>query len=104
MAWLYVFAGGLLEIPWVMGLKYAHNFWTYALVAAVIFLSFILIMKAYDYLPVSVVYAVFTGIGTVGIVITEALINGGISFKHVFFILVIACGVIGLKISMKKGR
>lgn len=103
MAWLYVFAGGLLEIPWVMGLKYADNFWTYALVAAAISLSFFLLTKAYDSLPVGVVYAVFTGVGTVGIVLTEAVINGGIALKQVFFIAMIASGVIGLKIT-GKGR
>lgn len=103
LAWLYVILSGLLEIPWVMGLKKADTVLEYSFVAVIIAISFFLLIKAYKHLPVSVTYAIFTGIGTLGIVVVEIIMeSSGISIKKIIFVLMILCGVIGLKLTTKE--
>lgn len=97
--WLYVFVGGLIEIVWVSGLKHASNVWEWALTALAIILSFGLIIAASKKLPVGTVYAVFTGIGTAGTVLTEMLLFGeAFSLAKVLLIGLLLCGVVGLKL------
>ncbi|MEC0126269.1 DMT family transporter [Paenibacillus pabuli] len=97
--WLYVFIGGIIEIVWVSGLKHASNVWEWTLTAAAIILSFGLIIAASKRLPVGTVYAVFTGIGTAGTVLTEMLLFGeAFSLPKVLLIGLLLCGVVGLKL------
>ncbi|MFC9711083.1 DMT family transporter [Paenibacillus sp. NPDC056933] len=97
--WLYVFIGGIIEIVWVSGLKHASNVWEWALTSVAIILSFGLIIAASKRLPVGTVYAVFTGIGTAGTVLTEMLLFGeAFSLAKVLLIALLLCGVVGLKL------
>ena len=67
-------------------------------VALLITISFVLLFRAYKDLPVGTVYAVFTGIGAGGIVLTEIFIFGEpFSIVKVLLIGLIFFGVIGLK-------
>ncbi|WP_274307123.1 DMT family transporter [Solibacillus daqui] len=96
--WLLVLLAGLIEIGWAMGLKYAHTIPFWIGVIALIVLSFYILIIATNKLPVSTVYAVFTGIGTAGTVIVETLLfNEPFSMTKISFILLLLVGVIGLK-------
>lgn len=96
--WLLVLLAGLIEIGWAMGLKYAHTVPLWIGVIALIVLSFYILIIATSKLPVSTVYAVFTGIGTAGTVIVETvLFNEPFSLTKVGFIALLLVGVIGLK-------
>ena len=72
MAWLYLLIAGLLEVGWAIGLKYTDGFtrlvpsiWTItSMVVSIAFLG--LALKT---LPVGTAYAVWTGIGAVGVAI-----------------------------------
>ena len=69
MAWVVLFAAGLLEIGWAIGLKYTEGFTR--LVPSVLTLaamagSIILLGPALKTLPIGTAYAVWTGIGAVG--------------------------------------
>ncbi|WP_242143756.1 MULTISPECIES: multidrug efflux SMR transporter [unclassified Bacillus cereus group] len=98
MAWIYVILAGIIEIFWVIGLKHAEAPLEWLGVALIIVMSFILLFKAYKDLPVGTVYAVFTGIGAGGIVLTEIFIFGEpVSIVKILFIALIFVGVIGLK-------
>jgi paired small multidrug resistance pump len=62
-------------------------------------ISFYLIINASKHLPVGTVYAVFTGLGTAGTVVTEMLVFGEpFSWPKTLLILVLLAGVIGLKL------
>ena len=70
MAWIYLTVAGLFEIGWAIGLKYTDGFtrllpslWT----LASMILSIVLLGLALRTLPVGTAYAVWTGIGAVGI-------------------------------------
>jgi paired small multidrug resistance pump len=97
--WLAVLFAGMFEVVWVAGLKYSDSLleWTATLIAVVA--SFYVLIKATEYLPIGTVYAVFTGIGTAGAVITEMLLFGEpFNFYKLLLIGTLLIGVIGLKI------
>lgn len=103
MAWLYLITAGLLEIVFVLGLKYSDGFTR--LWPTLIFLvggggSFYLLTRALQSLPVGTAYAVWTGIGATG----TALV--GILFLHeprgalrLLSLTMIVAGVVGLRLA-----
>lgn len=96
--WLLVIFAGLLEVIWAMGLKYASTSIEWFLTIIVIILSFYIFFQATKKIPVATAYAVFTGMGTAGTVIIETLFFGiPFSWANVAFILLLLCGVVGLK-------
>jgi paired small multidrug resistance pump len=98
MAWLYVFLAGFIEIFWVLGLKHADTIPMWIGVAALITVSFWLVIKAYDKLPAGTVYAVFTGMGAVGIVIVDIVFfEAPVSFEKLALLALLLTGIIGLK-------
>ncbi|WP_369903477.1 multidrug efflux SMR transporter [Bacillus manliponensis] len=98
MEWIYVIIAGIIEIFWVIGLKTASTPLEWISVIIAIAISFYLLFKAYAKLPVGTVYAVFTGLGAGGIVLTEIFIFGEpFSIVKILLIALIFVGVIGLK-------
>ena len=101
MAWAMLFVAGLLEIGWAVGLKYTQGFTrpgpTVATIAALIG-SMALLGLAVRTLPLGTAYAVWTGIGTIGTaVLGIVLLNEPATFLRLFFIGLIAIGILGLK-------
>lgn len=102
MAWLWLFAAGICEIVWAVGLKQSHGFtrfWISVWTIAVMLLSFILLSQAMRHLPLGTAYAVWTGIGAVGTVLF------GIFFLHeshdlprLVCLTLIVAGIVGLKL------
>jgi quaternary ammonium compound-resistance protein SugE len=69
MAWWLLFAAGLCEIGWAIGLKYTDGFTRVgpsAATLAAMIVSVVLLSVAMRTLPVGTAYAVWTGIGAVG--------------------------------------
>ncbi|MGE1166562.1 DMT family transporter, partial [Peribacillus simplex] len=101
MAWIYIIMAGLLEIVWVIGLKYSHGFTKIipSIVTVVIIIySFFLLSKALHSIPLGTGYAVFTGLGTVGTVVIGMLFLGEtINPLKVFFMALMILGIIGIK-------
>lgn len=103
MAWIYIIVAGFLEIVWVIGLKYSYGFTkmipSIATIVLIIF-SFFLLSKALHSIPLGTGYAIFTGLGTVGTVVTGILLWGeSIEPLKVFFVALMILGIIGIKIS-----
>lgn len=100
--WIKVFIAAFFEIFWVIGLKHANDFWTWAGTAIAIFVSFYLMIMAGKKLPVGTVYAVFVGLGTAGTVFSEILFFGEpFKLEKILLILLLLVGVIGLKLVTK---
>lgn len=69
MAWLLLFAAGVMEIGWAIGLKYTDGFTRLVpsmLTLAAMAISLGLLGLALKTLPIGTAYAVWTGIGAVG--------------------------------------
>ncbi len=103
MAWTYLLIAGLLEIGWVIGLKYTEG-WSRLvpslLTAATMAASFYFLSLAVRSLPIGTAYAVWTGIGTVGAAILGVLIFGEPrDAGKVVCILLIVMGIVGLKLT-----
>lgn len=97
--WTLVIIAGLIEILWVMGLKHSTNLISWAGTIFLIYLSFVVVIKATQKVPVATAYAVFTGIGTAGTVVVDMVIFGEVfSWTKVLLILLLLSGVIGLKL------
>ena len=102
MAWFLLIAAGLLEIVWAIALKYSAGFtelWpsVIGLIAALV--SFVLLTLALKSLPVGTAYAVWVGIGTLGVAITGMIALGeSTSPIRLGLLALILIGVAGLKI------
>ena len=77
MAWIYLLIAGILEMGWAVGLKYTHGFSN--LVPSILTLismaaSFLFLSLALRDLPISMAYAIWTGIGIVGTVIAGLIL------------------------------
>jgi quaternary ammonium compound-resistance protein SugE len=101
--WLALFAAGLLEIAWALGLKYSDGltrFWpTIATVVAIV-LSFGLMALALRSLPFGTAYAVWTGIGAAGSIIVGMLIfSESADPVRILCLTLIVAGMVGLKLN-----
>jgi paired small multidrug resistance pump len=96
--WRVVYIAAIFEVSWVSGLKHAEDAlaWTGTIVAIII--SFYLLIRATNVLPISTVYAVFTGLGAAGTVLVEILFfSNSFSWLKISLCVVLISGVIGLK-------
>lgn len=100
MGWTYVLFAAIVEVFWVIGLKYSENLlqWTGTIIAIVF--SFYCIIKACEKLPSGTVYAVFTGSGAAAIALIDfTIFKADFAMSKVFFIGLIIVGVIGIKLT-----
>lgn len=97
--WVKVYIAAFFEVFWVIGLKHAHDFWTWAGTVIAIYISFYLMIMAGRTLPIGTVYAVFVGLGTAGTVFSELVFFGeAFEIQKILLIIVLLAGVIGLKL------
>ncbi|WP_215241759.1 DMT family transporter [Dyadobacter helix] len=105
MAWLYLLAAGLFEVGFTASLKLSGNFsnirWSIVFLVCVS-MSFLLLNKAAQTIPLGTAYAVWTGIGAVGTVVTGiVLFREPSDFWRLFFVFLLIGALIGLKIVSK---
>ena len=102
MAWIWLTLAGLLEIVWAVGLKYTDGFSRLvpsvitgaAMLASVYFLAL-----AVRTIPIGTGYAVWTGIGAVGVAILGMILfNEPRDLLRIGSILLIVAGIAGLKL------
>ncbi|MBQ5964010.1 quaternary ammonium compound efflux SMR transporter SugE [Massilia sp. ZL223] len=102
MVWLSLFAAGLFEIVWAIGLKYTDGFtrlWPTVGTLAAMALSIALLGYALKTLPVGTAYAIWTGIGAVGTAIAGMVFLGeSASLARIACIALIGAGIVGLKL------
>lgn len=102
MAWIWLGIAGLLEIVWAIGLKYTDGFtrlWPSAITLAAMVSSIYFLALAVRTIPIGTGYAVFTGIGAVGVAILGmALLGEPRTLLRIGFILLIVVGIAGLKL------
>ncbi|MDN2583054.1 quaternary ammonium compound efflux SMR transporter SugE [Aquibium sp. ELW1220] len=102
MAWIYLFAAGLFEIGWAVGMKYTHGFTRLVpslLTLASMAVSLGLLGLALKTLPLGTAYAIWTGIGTIGTVILGiVLFSEPADAVRLACIGLIVAGILGLKL------
>lgn len=109
MAWIYLIVAGLFEVGWAIGLKYTDGFTKLVpslLTVSAMAISFWLLSIAIKTIPVGTAYAVWTGIGAVGVAILGMLLLGeSKDIIRIVCLLLIVLGIVGLKlVSLTSGN
>lgn len=108
MAWIYLLLAGVMEVVWAIALKYSDGFTRPVPVLVVIVggvLSFLFLALAVRELPIGNAYAIWVGIGAVGVALLGVvLFREPADFWRLFFIGLIVVGVVGLRLVSKNGQ
>ena len=102
MAWVYLFLAGVFACAWAVGLKYTDGFTRLVpsvLTVIAMALSFFLMSIAMKSIPLGTAYAVWTGIGAVGVAVLGMFLFGEPrDILRIICLLLIVSGIIGLKL------
>jgi quaternary ammonium compound-resistance protein SugE len=102
MAWVWLAVAGLLEVVWAIGLKYTDGFTRLvpsAITLAAMAASVYCLAVAVRTIPIGTGYAVWTGIGAVGVAILGIVLFGEPrGLLRLASILLIVAGIVGLKL------
>lgn len=102
MAWLILGVAVVTEIVWALSLKWAATQGSWLASAVPITLSFVnmgLLAMAMRGLPAGTAYAVWTGLGAVGVTILGVFLFGEkLAPAQIGFIALIIVGVVGTKL------
>ena len=102
MKWILLALAGIFEVTWACAMKYAKGFTRLvpSIVTAVGYLaSAVFLAMALKELPLGTAYAMWTGFGIVGTtVLGVALFHETLTLPQVLCVLLIAAGVVGLKL------
>lgn len=103
MAWILLFSAGIAEIIFALSLKYNEGFtrlWPSVITAVSGLCSFYLLMLAIKTLPLGTAYAVWTGMGAVGVaVLGIVLFRESADVCRLMSISLVILGIIGLKLT-----
>lgn len=100
-AWLLLIGAGLLEIVWAVALKQAEGltrFWPSVIGVTAMVASGVMLTFTLRVLPVGSAYAIWVGIGAVGVAVAGMLaFNEGTSLARIMCLALILSGVVGLR-------
>lgn len=100
-AWGILLLAGVFEVCWALGLEYADGFSNLrasTLTVVAMLLSFVLLTKAVETLPVGTAYIVWIGIGAIGTVLGGILLfNEPVTVRRLAFLALVIVGIIGLE-------
>ncbi|WP_453976423.1 DMT family transporter [Brevundimonas sp. Marseille-Q4549] len=103
MAWVYLFAAGVLEVVWAFLMKASAGFtrpWPTAGMIIFMIGSFGLLSLSMRTLPLGTAYAIWTGIGAVGAFAVGALVLGEpLTPLRIAGVALVASGLIVLKLA-----
>jgi quaternary ammonium compound-resistance protein SugE len=102
MAWVYLITAGLFECVWAIGLKYTEGFSKpipSLITVVAMAISFALLSNAMRTIPIGTAYAIWTGIGAVGVALIGMFFLGeSKEVLRLLCLLLIVCGIVGLKL------
>jgi quaternary ammonium compound-resistance protein SugE len=103
MGWFFLLAAGLVEVAMAASLKQSED-WTRPVPSVLgvltALVSIFLLAKALRYLPLGPAYAIWTGIGSVGVVLMGVLWFGeALSAARLGCIVLVVAGSVGLRLT-----
>lgn len=103
LAWIYVVIAGLFEVVWATSMKSTQGWtrlWPSVLTLVAMLVSFFLLAKAMQSLPLGVAYTVWVGIGAIGAALAGWLLLGErLNPIQWLCVGIIALGIMGLKLA-----
>ena len=103
MAWVYLLLAGFFEIGFASAMKLMDGHknipWTITFYVCIV-LSFIFLEQSVRTLPIGTAYAVWTGIGGVGVATIGIIWLGDpATFMRIFFLILLVASLVGLKVT-----
>lgn len=102
MEWIFLVIAGFFECAWAIGLKYSEGFTRIGpsvFTAVSMIVSFAFLSLALREIPVGTAYAVWTGIGAIGVAVLGILLfDESADAARIACILLIVAGIVGLKV------
>jgi quaternary ammonium compound-resistance protein SugE len=102
MAWAYLTIAGLFEVGWAIGLKYSDGLSKPVpalLTVTAMAISIFLLSFAMKTIPVGTAYAVWTGIGAIGVAVLGMVLFGeSRELLRILCLFLIIAGIMGLKL------
>lgn len=103
IAWILLFSAGLAEIVFAVSLKLNEGFtrlWPSLLTMVSGAGSFYLLMLSIKTLPLGTAYAVWTGMGAVGVAIIGIIVfKESAELMRLVSIMLVVAGIVGLKLT-----
>ena len=103
MAWICLFAAGVLEVVWAFAMKKSDGFTVLAPTAITLvamIASFGLLSVAMRTLPLGTAYTIWTGIGAVGaFVVGIAVLGEAVTPARIIAALLIISGIVTMKLA-----
>ncbi|NLT51281.1 MAG: QacE family quaternary ammonium compound efflux SMR transporter [Ignavibacteria bacterium] len=103
MNWLYLLIASVLEIGWVISLKYTEGFTKFV---PILFYAFFGFFSAFFFsnslktIPLGIAYSIWMGIAVIGTTAAEIVVfNKPFHSGKLLFVTLIIIGIIGLKMS-----
>ncbi|NVI89654.1 multidrug efflux SMR transporter [Actinomadura sp. BRA 177] len=101
MAWVFLLIASLMELVWATALKESDGLtkpWPTAIGLVVALVSVVVLSLSLRTLPVGTAYAVFTGLGALGVAVVGMIVfDESTSLARVGFLALIIVGVVGLQ-------
>lgn len=105
MNWMYLILAGIMEVGWIVSLKYTEGF---TKIVPLIFYAIFGFTNAYLFslslkaIPMAMAYTIWMGIAIIGITLTEIVVfNKDYDVLKFIFMLMIIGGIIGLRVTFK---
>ncbi len=102
MEWFFLVIAGAFECAWAIGLKYSVGFSRFGpsvFTVVAMGISLIFLSLALRSIPVGTAYAIWTGIGAIGVAVLGMLLfEEPVNAARIGCILLIVAGIIGLKV------
>ncbi len=102
MPWIYLAIAGLFECAWAIGIKYTDGFSKLlpsVLTITAMGISLWLLSLAMKSIPIGTAYAVWTGIGAVGVAILGMILfDESRELLRILCLLLIISGIVGLRL------
>lgn len=103
MGWTALVIAGFFEIVWALALKSSDGFsrlWPSVIFGVAAWVSFAFLSQALKTIPMGTAYAVWTGIGAVGIAVVGIVwLKEPADLARVLCIMLIIGGIVGLKLT-----
>ncbi|MBB1301726.1 MAG: quaternary ammonium compound-resistance protein SugE [Pseudoalteromonas rhizosphaerae] len=101
-AWVSLLIAGIFEVVWALSMKQSNGFtklWPSVITFLAMWVSFAFLSFALKSLPLGISYAVWVGIGTLGITIMSFVwFKEPLSAFQIGCIILILIGIVGLKV------
>lgn len=102
MSWVFLIGAGIAEMTAVffMGKSKGYQILKWSMLSILSFVvSFFLLSKSLEVIPLSLAYSIWVGIGAAGGVILGMLyLNESTNWKRIFYLVLVIGSVIGLKV------